>query len=73
MKQDQKSPTGLPSSKTVNSHDGWAHIHKCDGYKTFYEVSVHHFTGEVEVLEVYAHHSDAVARAMLWNEGKCAG
>lgn len=73
MTQDQESPTGSQSSKIANSYDGWAHVHQLGGYKVFYCAAVHHFTGEVEMLDIYVHRSDAVTRAMMWNEGKSAG
>ena len=73
MTQDQESPTGSQSSKIANSRDGWAHVHRLNGYKVFYGAVVHHFIGEVEMLDIYVHRSDAVTRAMMWNEGKSAG
>ena len=70
MTKDQKSHTGSPLNKTVNSHDGWAHVEKVPGYKNFYQVHVHHLEGEAEVMRIFQHHSEAVDYAMMWNEGK---
>ena len=70
MTTDQKSHTGSQSNKIVNSHDGWAHVYECPGYKLFYSVHVHHLKGDVEVLATFEHHSAAVDYAMMWNEGK---
>ncbi len=70
MSTDQKSHTGSQSNKIVNSHDGWAHVYECPGYKKFYAVHVHHLKGDVEVLATYEHHSSAVDLAMAWNDGE---
>ena len=69
MTTDQKLHTGSQSNKIVNSHDGWAHVYTCPGYKTFYSVHIHHFKGGVETIGTFQHHSDAVDLAMALNEG----